>query len=194
MPDKLATFLGLQGGQSAAAPLRLLVELAAQFVGAKEGSLLVLDDARGELVFAMTVGGKDAKNDLIGQRVPLGKGITGLAAQTHEVQIGAPTFGVAQAGDPRSVLAAPMLIDDRLIGVTTAVKFRQGKHFSAEDATLYARVAAVAGVLVDQARRLERIPTVRKGKAPPPPAGEDPRLQHEILESVRRILQAKPHA
>lgn len=44
----------------------------------------------------MTIGNRSSEMTLIGQRVPLGKGITGLAAQMREVQIGAPAFKTRQ--------------------------------------------------------------------------------------------------
>jgi GAF domain-containing protein len=164
----LESHLGLPPRSPEAAVLRLLIELCAQVIGAEEGSLLVLD--RGEspprdLVFAMTVGSSESERALRGQRVPLGEGITGLAALTHEVQIGAPLYdGVRQAqrgdaapGQPSSVIAAPMLAGDELVGVITAVTFQPGRRFTPEDAALYARGASVAGLVVDQRRRLEAL-------------------------------------
>src|SRR5438045_9777403 len=122
--------------------LRLLIELGIHVAGAEEGSILVHDRAKNDLVFAMNIGG-DAS--LIGQRVPLNQGITGLAAASREVQIGAPTFDINQVetkkGGPSSVIAAPMLVDDELIGVLTAVTFASGKRFTEEDGSLYARLA-----------------------------------------------------
>ena len=123
--------------------MRLLVELCGQVVGAEEGSLLVVDhtqDPPRELIFAMTVGSRQSEETLSGQRVPLGEGLAGIAAVTHEVQIGAPLYdGVQQAqrgeappGQPTAVIAAPMLIDDRLVGVITAVSFEAGKRFTSE--------------------------------------------------------------
>ena len=61
-----------------------------------QGSLLVLDEKKKELVFAMTVGNRSSEMTLIRQRVPLGKGITGLAAQMRGAQIGAPAFKTRQ--------------------------------------------------------------------------------------------------
>jgi GAF domain-containing protein len=106
---------------------------------------------------------------LAGQRVPLGEGLAGLAAVTHEVQIGSPTYaGVVQAqrgetppGQPTSLIAAPVLARDELVGVITAVTFAPGRRFSAQDALLYARAAAVAGRLIDASRRLERLEATR---------------------------------
>lgn len=67
-----------------------------QFVDEQEGSLLVLDEKKKELVFAMTIGSRSLERPLIGHRVPLGKGI-GLAAEMHEVQVDAPAFKTRRA-------------------------------------------------------------------------------------------------
>jgi GAF domain-containing protein len=186
--------LGLAPGSPEAQVLRLLVELGAQVVGAEEGSLLVADEKRGDLVFAMTVGGAASERTLAGQRVPVGKGIVGLAAQTREVQIGAPTFGVRQRETPRWVLAAPLLIEDRLVGVITAVRFARGRAFGRADAQLYGRLAAVAGVVVDQHRRLAALEALRKGRDLPATRSAEERLDRAIVESVARLTRAKPGA
>ena len=197
----LATYLGVSGSSQEGMILRLLIELGAQVVGAQEGSLLVLDEKRQELVFAMTIGSTSSETALIGQRVPLGKGITGLAAQTHEVQIGAPTFRTRQAkghstaaNQPQAVLAAPMLIADRLIGVLTAVSFAPDKRFASADALLYGRIAAVAGVVVDQSRRLNILATIQSGRRPRRSLNQTERLEHDIVHAITRLTSCKPHA
>ena len=81
------------------------------------------------------------------------------------MQIGAPLYdGIQQAergedptGNPRSVIAAPMLIGDTLVGVITAVSFEANKRFSSSDAQLLARAASVAGIVVDQHNRLDAL-------------------------------------
>ncbi|MFB3820167.1 MAG: GAF domain-containing protein [Candidatus Methylomirabilales bacterium] len=193
----LTTYLGVSGTGREAMILRLLIELGAQVVGAEEGSLLVLDEGRQQLVFAMTAGSRSSEKVLIGQRVPLGKGITGLAAQTHEVQIGAPTFRTRQARrragaatEPEAVLAAPMLIEDRLIGVLTAVSFAPGKRFTSGDALLYGRIAAVAGVVVDQSRQLHALAALQGCRA----ARDGGRLDREMVRAVTRLSGARPRA
>jgi GAF domain-containing protein len=194
----LATYLGVSGSGQEAEILRLLIELGAQVVGAEEGSLLVLDEKRQELVFAMTVGSRSSESVLLGQRVPLGKGITGLAAQTHEVQIGAPTFRTRQAkrpargaSEPEAVLAAPMLIQDRLVGVLTAASFVPGKRFGSADALLYGRIAAVAGVVVDQSRQLRTLAAPGDDRRA---AREGGRLDRDMLRAVSRLSSARPRA
>lgn len=187
----LSTYLGVAPKSPEAGVLRLLIELAAQFVGAEEGSLLVYDKATEELVFAMTIGGEASERALVGQRVPVGKGITGLAAMTGEVQIGAPTFkDVRQserrdASGPTAVLAAPMLVTGDLVGVITAVSFRADAAFTAGHADLYGRIAAVAGVVVEQRRRIDALEAIRGGGVP---AGEGAARERRIVEAVTRLV------
>ena len=197
----LATYLGISGSSQEGMILRLLIELGAQIVGAQEGSLLVLDEKRHELVFAMTVGSKSSEMALIGQRVPLGKGITGLAAQTHEVQIGAPPLRPRQpkrhntpANQPQAVLAAPMLVADRLIGVLTAVSFAPDKRFASADALLYGRIAAVAGVVVNQSRQLNILSALQRGHRPPQALNQTERFERDITRAITRLTACKPHA
>ena len=110
----------------------------------------------------MTVGSRESEQALLGQGVPLGEGIVGLAAVTHEVQLGSPTYdGVAQArrgeadpSQPAAVLAAPVLSRDELLGVITAVRFEPAGPFTKQDARLYGRAATVAGLVLDQSQRL----------------------------------------
>ena len=127
-----------------------------------------------QLVFAMTVGRDGPEDALVGQKVPVGQGLVGLAAQTHEVQIGVPTFHLPQdreqAGpseEPRAEIAAPLIVNDTLIGVMTAVSFKADKRFSSADARLYARIAWVAGIVIDQRRRLAASsPCLMAGRSP----------------------------
>ena len=197
----LNAYLGVASESSEEKVLRLLIELGAQFVEAQEGSLLVLDDESAELVFAMTIGSAASEQSLIGQRVPLGEGLVGLAAQTHEVQIGAPRFDVpdgaesgADKGKPKAVLAAPMLIGDRLIGVITAVSFDPDKRFGTADAMLYGRIATVAGVVVEQRRKLAAIEALQRGEALPAAVSEEERSDREIIDSVQRLVRLNPGA
>jgi GAF domain-containing protein len=195
----LATYLGIAHESPEEKVLSLLIELGAQFVGVQDGSLLVVDEASNELVFAMTVGRVTSEKALVGQRVPIGKGLVGLAAQTHQVQIGAPTFHLPQDQDsrsgfeePRSEIAAPLLIDDTLIGVLAAVSFKEDKRFSSADALLYARIACVAAIIIDQRRRLTALQSLSDGREISGLLREGERLDLEIVAAVSRLVKAKP--
>lgn len=182
----LLALLAIEPASAEERVLRVLIELGAQVVDASEGSLLVYDQEKNDLVFAMTVGGP---NILIGQRLALGQGLTGLAAATREVQIGAPTFqGVQQVSKgPDAVIAAPMLVGDELIGVITAVSFVSGKRFSGRDGDLYGRLAAVAGVVVDQRRRLNAAAGKVNQQA-------ENSVEHGVAASIARIAKQRPDA
>jgi hypothetical protein len=183
--SELLTLLAVSPASAEERVLRVLIELGAQVVDASEGSLLVFDPEKNDLAFAMNVGGSDV---LIGQRVPLNQGLTGLAAATREVQIGAPTFkGVKQASSgPEAVIAAPMLVGDDLVGVITAVSFVSGKRFTARDGDLYSRLAAIAGVVVDQRRRLNAAASGVQTTSTGP--------EHTVAASIGRIAKSRPDA
>ncbi len=169
----------------------MLIELGCEVVGGQEGSLLVYDKNDDVLRFAMTVGDPESEKKLRGQAVPLGAGLTGLAAATLEVQTGAPTFKDVEqkersgdASTPDAVIAAPMVSGDELVGVITAVSFENGKRFSSKDARLYAGFAAIAAIVVDLRRRLSAYET---GEAAAP-ENERARLERRVLESMQRLV------
>src|SRR5260370_14996731 len=145
----LTEYLGLLPATPEAAALRQIVEIGVGVIQADEGVLLVMDADGGDLRFAMTVGNGDSENTLLGQRVPIGSGITGLAAATRQVQVGAPVYkDVAQterlSEGPESVIAAPMLLGELVVGVLTAVTFKKGRIFNSQEAVLYARLARLS--------------------------------------------------
>jgi GAF domain-containing protein len=192
----LTEFLGLLPSTPEANTLRQIVELGVGVVHADEGSLLVMDADAGDLRFAMTVGSSESEQALLGQRVPIGSGITGLAAATRQVQVGAPIYRDIEQTErlsegPESVIAAPMLLGDVLIGVMTAVTFVRGRIFNSQEAILYARFAHLAALLVEQARLLK----TREGDASQLRAlGGTARVEQEILVRLRRIVGEWPGA
>jgi CHASE2 domain-containing sensor protein len=178
---------------------QLLIELGAQFVGAEEGSLLMLDGDKKELVLAATHGEHTSKDMKIGERIPLGKGTIGLAAQTHEVQLAAPTIKEGEPGDageqgkePCATLAAPILKDDTLIGVITAASFKKGKRFAVADALLYGRLATVFAIVIDQNRRLSMQNSRGDKDELLQPLSENEKYQEKIIKTVTEMINSKP--
>jgi GAF domain-containing protein len=196
-PNLLAAYLAIHPTQPEELALRLLVDLGRQIVGADESSLLVLDQDTGELVFVMTTGSDASEGALRGQRIPAGRGLTSLAIHTREVQIGAPTYTdlsqtdrVKQEGVPRAVIAAPILVNDQVIGTISTVSFRDDKRFTAADGDLTARLAAAAGVILDQRRHIDAIERAateqtRRGVT----AAED-----RIISAVGRLAKGSPES
>ena len=160
MSGPLEALLGLSRLSEEARVLQLLVELGCEVVGGDEGSIALRDGD--ELVFVLTTTSGD--QDIIGERIGLGQGLTGLAAMTGDVQIGAPTYvldgqhiptedGVTR---PAAVLAAPMFAGGEVIGVITAVSHDASVRFTGAHARLYGMIGHVAGIVVHQRQALEQ--------------------------------------
>jgi GAF domain-containing protein len=190
----LAEYLGVLPATPEAGALRLLVEIGTSVINAEEGSLLVMEPDGRNLRFAMTVGASAEK--LHGQRVPFGEGQTGLAAATRQVQIGAPVYRDVEQTErlkagPESVIAAPMMLGDAVIGVLTAVTFTKDRRFTAKEADVYARFAGLAGLIVEQTRLLK----MHKREALQASGlGDAARLEQEILGQLQRITANQPRA
>jgi len=187
-------YLGLPPGLETDV-LSLIVETGVRAVGAEEGSLLVYNPEANDLTFVMTYGNKDAERILVGTNVPMGRGsLAGLAAETGQVQIGAPVYKDAKladvAGRVQSVISAPMLVGDRLIGVITAISNKLEKRFDDKDGQIYACLATVAAVVVNQALLLRDAGEAAAESAPASLA-PDPVAQ-EVLDRVGRLLQRDP--
>ncbi len=194
----LNRYLNIQPQSEYENTLRLLIRMGLLVTDGDEGSLLVLDPEAGDLRFAMTIGNADSEAALLGQRIPLGQGITGLAAATLEVQIGAPTYKDVQqsarldqgTSGPEAVMAAPLLSGSELVGVITAVSFKKNKRFTTQDGKLFGGFAAIAGVLVDQARHLARLKEEAEAGAR---AGQDG-PEGQLARSVAAIARVRPEA
>jgi signal transduction protein with GAF and PtsI domain len=158
--ELLEMHLQVRPTSNTAAVLRLLIRTGMQLIDAQEGSLLVVDKEADCLRFAMTVGNDEQEIKLIGESLAFGVGWTGQAASTREVQVGAPKyrdFRQAERVDgegPEAVIAAPMVVDDRLVGVITAVTFEKGRRFDSHAARRFGAFAIIGAVLVDQEQRL----------------------------------------
>ena len=158
--------LGLQDDKNTQFILEELIQIGLKILNASQGSLLVAEPDKKNLRFAMVASRTGLANfqrlfgQLVGKTVPIGEGITGMAALTHDIQTstrasaGEKFYHVRGDGSPNAVLAAPMLIGEHLIGVMTAVRFDRGKPFSTEECQTYGMFANIAAVVVDQQQRL----------------------------------------
>jgi GAF domain-containing protein len=195
----LASYFGITPETTEAAVLRMLVRTGLEVVRAEEGSLLAYDEESQDLRFVMTEGQSEGLEKLIGQHIPLGKGITGLAASSHEVQIGSTTYHVGQPlgedgasqNEPEAVVAAPMVVEGKLVGVITAVSFIRGRRFDIRDGRLYGGFAAIAGLIIDQRRRLIAAATAAQTEIRGS-LGEIARQERRVQEALQRILSRGP--
>lgn len=147
-----------------------VMERIKRLVRAEGWSLLLVDEATGELVFKEVLGERSAL--LKEARIPPGKGIAGAVAQSGEAMIVNDVSACPQFNpEPdhltkfktRCVLAAPLKHQQRVLGVVEVVNKKGGENFTREDldtVQLFLEPAAIAlqnAFLFEQTKRLAMI-------------------------------------
>jgi GAF domain-containing protein len=141
--------------------LRSIVDATASLFDAEAASIALADED-GRLRFRVAAG--DRGQGVVGMTVNPGEGVAGYVASTgqplaltdvaHDPRFGRAT-AEATGYVPNSILAVPLELDDRVIGVLEVLDKRDGGGFDLADinrAAVFARQAAVA---ID-ASRIER--------------------------------------
>jgi GAF domain-containing protein len=147
--------------------LGAIVTVARSIFGAKASSILLLDEDTSELVFEAVVG--EGEESLLGVRFPAGRGIAGWVLATRTPLIledvkSDPRFAGDVAEDtgfvPSGLMAAPLLHEERALGVLEVLDRPERSHFSLQEMDLlglFANQAAIAVDLLLRARRAERL-------------------------------------
>ena len=165
---RAAVAAGVVGSdESYRALLAAIVEVARSIFHAKASSILLLDEEAEELVFEAVVG--QGEDTLLGTRFPAGKGIAGwvLATRTPLVIEDVhqdPRFAKDVAEDtgyvPSGLMAAPLLHEERALGVLSVLDRPEQSLFSLQEMELlglFANQAAIAVDLLLRTRRAERL-------------------------------------
>lgn len=141
--------------------LRYILENAVTILNCEAGSLFLMDEPTGDLVFRVTVG--PVATNLLGQRIPAGTGIVGRAVQLRapviendgqRSQTRYETTDKQTGFISRSLLAVPMQIKDRVLGVIEVINRRDGLPFVEDDQNLLTAFAGQAAVAIENARLL----------------------------------------
>ena len=147
--------------------LNAIVTVARSIFGAKASSILLLDEETGELVFEAVVG--EGEESLLGVRFPAGRGIAGWVLATRTPLIledvkNDPRFAGDVAEDsgfvPSGLMAAPLLHEERALGVLEVLDRPERSHFSLQEMDLlglFANQAAIAVDLLLKSRHAERL-------------------------------------
>lgn len=139
--------------------LHLVVENAADLLNSEAGSLLLLDEETGELVFRISSG--PAGQELEGRRVPAGKGLAGAVLTenrpviSHKPQTDSRWYAEFDASTgfaTHSLIAVPLNARGRTIGVLEVVNRKGGQPFSEEDSELLMSFASQAAIAIENAR------------------------------------------
>ncbi len=138
--------------------MRLITQSAADILDAEAGSLLLeTEDGSSDLEFRVATG--DAGSELIGVRVPHGKGLVGEVASRGEPVIVNDVRSDARWGgevsedgfQTRNVLAVPLIVQDRVIGVLEILN-KRGGGFTTNDTQLLTTYAGQTAVAIENAR------------------------------------------
>jgi signal transduction histidine kinase/putative methionine-R-sulfoxide reductase with GAF domain len=141
--------------------LQNILENAVNILNCEAGTLFMMDEQTGDLVFRVAV--SPVTTNLLGQRIPAGQGIVGRAVQTrapvieNDAQSSTSHYEGTdkQTGfTSRSLLAVPMQIKDRVLGVIEVINRRDGLPFVADDQNLLTAFAGQAAVAIENARLL----------------------------------------
>lgn len=141
--------------------LRNILQNAVNILNCEAGTLFLMDEPTGDLIFRVTAG--PVAGNILGQRLPSGTGIAGRAVQLQAPVIendGQHSLTRYEALDKqtgfvsRSLLAVPMQIKDRVLGVIEVINRRDGLPFVEDDQNLLTAFAGQAAVAIENARLL----------------------------------------
>jgi transcriptional regulator with GAF, ATPase, and Fis domain len=144
--------------------LTRIIESATQLTGGEASSLLLLDPQTNTLFFEIALGpkGPSVKQFSVG----MGEGIAGWVAQKNTSLIVNDTAGderyqpdiAEKIGFPAtSILAVPMRVKDRCVGVIEILNKKGGKRFTEEDLQWLEIFSTQAAIAVQNARSFQRV-------------------------------------
>jgi len=139
--------------------LERVLQSAVDILLCEAGSLFLIDDDSNDAILRTAVG--PVGKDLIGLRVPSGRGIVGDAMANAKTVIVNDTAADPRWFQPvdkktgfltRAVMAAPLQFKDRLIGVIEVINKSDGSPFGDEDIGLLNAFGGQAAVAIENAR------------------------------------------
>lgn len=138
--------------------LQLIMSSATELLDAETSSILLVDEETSELVIVVATGVIGAKAEQ--QRIPMGVGIAGWTLANRQVAIVNdpasdgrffPGVGESLQFATNNLLAVPMLVKDRAIGVVEVINKRNNEQFTERDTELATAFASLAAVAIDNA-------------------------------------------
>lgn len=144
--------------------LETIVQAAARIFGAAAASIALVDERDQMLEFKVAYGAGRAET--VGMRMPINEGIAGFVAMTGQPMavsnVQQDTRFAAEAAAktgyvPRSILATPLLLHDRIIGVMEVLDKIAAPAFGIEDMELLGLFARQAAIAIDQSQRFDNL-------------------------------------
>jgi len=141
-----------------------IMNSAKELLRADACSVALLDEDTGELVFEVAVG--EGSEEIHQQRVPSGQGIAGHVVETGELLLvntakDSPYFygqiDEVTGSDTRNVLAVPLRVKERTIGVVEVINARGREGFDERDQRLAQALTSQAAVAIDNAGLYQKL-------------------------------------
>ena len=162
----IVNYLALSPGMEEDGLLNTLLNCAMMVVRAEGAAVTLYDAEKNVLVFRAAVG--IAAERLIGVEVPLVNSQHGLAFRMRQVHSSTPMYkavdGITGA-NYRSVLAAPLIIDDEAIGTLGAVNKIGEDDFTVQDIEDYSNFSELAAHIIQQRLRETSLKQMIRGEA-----------------------------
>ena len=153
----------LVAGQRRAGLLQSIADVARAIFGARASSIMLFDAAREELVFEAVSG---EGHDLLGRRLPKDTGLAGWVLAAREPIVVEdvaqdPRFAVDVARStgyvPHGIMAAPLLLDERALGVLSILDRPRPAAPSLDELDLLGLFAGQAAVALDLFEAVRRV-------------------------------------
>jgi len=144
--------------------LQSIVDAAARIFGAAAASIALVDELQQQLVFRVAFGA--GNKELIGMRIPIDKGIAGYVAMTGQPiaisDVRKDTrfnqdFAKSTGYVPASILATPLLFEERVIGVMEVLDKISAPSFGLQDMELLGIFARQAALAIHQAQQTQAL-------------------------------------
>lgn len=137
--------------------LRSIVEAAARIFGAGASSIALLDEEAGELEFVVDYNARG--QGIVGVRIPMDQGLAGYVAMTGQALAVSNVeedarfrkdFAEKTGYVPQSILACPLLLGEKVIGVMEVLDKIDAPSFGLEDIELLSLFAHQAAQAIHQ--------------------------------------------
>jgi len=144
--------------------LQLIMTSAAELLHAETSSLMLVDEETQELTFEVATG--EPGQEAVKYRVPPGQGIAGWVVENAKpLVIDNPSedprfYGTIDKSigfETRNILAVPLIVKDRVIGVVEVINKRDAPGFSQKDLELAVALTNQASVAIDNTRMYARL-------------------------------------
>ena len=137
-----------------------LLEAAMVAVNSENGSLLLLDEETGELVFVEVIG--ESRDRLLNYRLPKGVGIAGWAVEHKRPRLVSNTQSEPSFSNmvdrytgltTKTLICVPLFDGDRRLGAIEVVNSVSGRPFSQADLEVLQVVARLASMAIVEAEK-----------------------------------------